>query len=146
MLRNKTGVHLAAALGAGALMLGIAGMTPAHADDWENYGRNHVYRDISDVRRDERLLRDLQERHDEARHHHDWDRMHALDRRISELRRHIDQDRRDIRADVRRNRDRYNDAGYHTDDRYHDSDRYRNGDRYNSSDRYRNGDHDRYDR
>jgi hypothetical protein len=122
---NRFGLGLAATLGISALFLGFAGATPAHADDWDHYGSGHIYRDIADVRRDERLLRDLQFRHDEARRHHDWDRMHALDRRIAYLRRHIEHDRRDIREDIHRRRDRDRDDRYRTDrSRYRDSDRY----------------------
>ena len=102
---NRFGMGLAATLGASALFLGLAGATPTRADGWESYGRNHIYRDIADVRRDERLLRQLQAEHDEARRCHDWPRMHAMDRRIDALRRHIDEDRRDIREDISRNRD-----------------------------------------
>jgi hypothetical protein len=117
---NKFGFGLAATIGLSALLMGLAGATPAQADEWEHYGRGHIYREIADVRRDERLLRVLQAEHDEARRCHDWPRMHALDRRISDLRRHIEQDRRDIREDISRTRDR---------DRYR-SDRYRSDDRY----------------
>jgi hypothetical protein len=107
-----------------ALMMGPLGTARANADDWEGYGRGHVYRDIADVRRDERILRNLQAEHDEARRCHDWSRMHALDRRIDDLRRHIDSDRRDIRRDV--NRDRYRDSDYRRDSYRNDRDgRYR---------------------
>ncbi len=117
---KRFGLGLAATLGISALFLGFAGATPAHADDWDSYGRGHIYRDIADVRRDERILRDLQDRHDEARRRHDWNRMHALDRRIDDLRRHINNDRRDIRQDINRRRDR--DRNDRT--RYRDYDRY----------------------
>ena len=100
------GFGLAATLGLSALFMGLSGATPAMADDWEHYGRGHIYRDIADVRRDERILADLQARHDEARRHHDWPRMHELDRRIDALRRHIREDRRDIRRDHEERRDR----------------------------------------
>jgi hypothetical protein len=96
----RAGVGLAATFVSCALFLGFAGIAPAQADDWDHYGRDHVYRDIRDVRRDERILHNLQDRRDDARRHHDWDRVHSLDRRIHDLQRHIDHDRRDIRADV----------------------------------------------
>ena len=127
---NGIGMGLAATFGLSALLVGLAGATPARADSWDDYGRNHVYSDIADVRRDERTLRDLQAEHDEARRCHDWNRMHALDRRIAALRRHINDDRRDIRIDVNLGRDR---------GQIHYSDRSR-GDRYSDS-RYNN---DRY--
>lgn len=130
---SKFGFGLAATIGISALLMGLSGAAPARADDWESYGRSHVYREIADVRRDERLLRNLQAEHDEARRCHDWPRMHALDRRIADLRRHIEHDRRDIHEDIRATRDR---------DRY---DRYSSSDRYGSSDRYRY-DRDREDR
>src|SRR5689334_13137560 len=106
---------LAATLGLSALLIGVTAAAPARADDWEHYGRNHVYRDIQDVRRDERILRNLEDRRDDARRHRDWSEVRRLDRRISDLRRHIDRDRRDIRRDINRNRD----------DRYRDNDDYR---------------------
>jgi hypothetical protein len=128
--KKPFGFGMAAAIGVSALLLGVAGAAPAHADSWDSYGRNHVYRDVADVRRDESRLRDLQFRHDEARRHHDWDRMHALDRQIADLRRHIDHDRREIRDERR------------ADNRYRDNDRNRN-DRL----RYRDSSYrDRYDR
>jgi hypothetical protein len=126
---------LAATLGLSALFMGPLGASKASADDWERYGRSHIYRDIADVRRDERILRRLQDEHDEARRCKDWPRMHALDRRIADLRRHIDEDRRDIRHDI--NRDRYQSS-----DRYR-NDNYRNGSYRDSGYRY---DSSRYDR
>jgi len=121
---------LAATLGLSALLMGPLGATRANADDWDHYGRGHVYRDIADVRRDERILVRLQAEHDEARRCHDWPRMHALDRRIDDLRRHIDEDRRDIRRDV--NRERYNSS-----DRYRDSSYRYDSYRYDRDGRYR---------
>ncbi|HLJ54900.1 MAG TPA: hypothetical protein VKT77_07640 [Chthonomonadaceae bacterium] len=101
--RFASGIALTAGLA--AVLLGGIGASAARADDWESYGRNHIYRDIADIRRDQRILRDLQARHDEARRNHDWPRMHELDRKIAALRRHIESDRRDLHADVRRGRD-----------------------------------------
>jgi hypothetical protein len=118
---NRRGLGLAATFGFSALLIGLAAAAPARADDFDRYGRNHVYRDIADVRRDEALLRDLQYQHDEARRCHDWSRMHAIDRQIADLRCHIDEDRRDIHRDV--NRDR---ADYHTRDRYRNDSGYSN--------------------
>lgn len=129
-INRRLSMGLAAVLGLSALMMGPLGASRASADDWERYGRGHIYHDISDVRRDERILRRLQDEHDEARRCKDWPRMHALDRRIAELRRHIEDDRRDIRRDLNR-------------DRYQSSDRYRNDSYRNSSNRY---DSSRYDR
>ena len=136
------GLGLAATFGLSALLFGLGGAAPAHADDWNGYGRGHIYRDIQDVRRDERVLRDLQARHDEARRCHDWDRMHALDRQISDLRRHIDNDRRDIRRDVSRDRDTYNSSYRYRDSRYGSGDAYRRDRTRYRDDRY----NDRYDR
>ena len=134
---NPFGLGLAATFGVSALLLGFTGAMPARADGWDNYGRSHVYREIADVRRDERTLRALEAQHDEARRRHDWPRMHSLDRRISDLRRHINEDRRDIREDIGRSRDR------DRNDRYGSSDRYRTDDGYREDRaRYR----DRYDR
>lgn len=96
--RGRTlGLSLAATIGLAAVFASLTGAAPARADDWDHNGRGHVYRDIADIRRDERLLQELQARHDEARHYHDWPRMHAMDRRIADLRRHIEHDRREIR-------------------------------------------------
>ena len=123
---NPFRMGLAATLGISALLIGVTASAPARADDWEGYGRNHIYRDIQDVRRDERILRNLEDRRDDARRHHDWSEVRRLDRRISDLRRHIDKDKRDIRRDIGRSRD----------DRYRDETRYRVHDR-NDDYRYR---------
>ena len=129
-INRRLCMGIAATFGLSALMLGPLGATRANADDWERYGRGHIYRDIADIRRDERILRRLQDEHDEARRCHDWPRMHALDRQIADLRRHIDHDRREIRREIER-------------DRYQSSDRYRNDSYRNGSYRY---DSYRYDR
>jgi len=123
---NRFRIWPVAALGLSALMFGLAGTTSARADTWDNYGKGHVYREIADVRRDERILRELQAEHDEARRCHDWRRMHDLDRRISDLRRHINEDRRDIRRDLDRRRDNARYDGRYDNGR---SDRYRTTDR-----------------
>lgn len=102
-----------------AALLLTAGGGAARADDWEYYGRGHVYRDIQDLRRDQRILDRLEDRRDYLRRSRDWDAVRALDRRIAELRRHIDHDRRDLRRDIDRIRD----------ERYRDRDDYRSRDR-----------------
>ena len=119
-MNNNIGLKLSATLGATALLVALGSVfaSPARADrdDYPSYQRDHVYHDISDVRRDERILHDLEDRRDYLRRRRDWDEVHALDRRISDLRRHIDRDRRDIRKDVdqiRRDRDRNRDSDYH---------------------------------
>jgi hypothetical protein len=134
-INRRLGMGLAATLGLSALFMSSLGVTKANADDWERYGRGHIYRDVADVRRDERILRNLQAEHDEARRCHDWPRMHALDRRIDDLRRHIDEDRRDIRRDV--NRDRYNSSNRYRDSSYrYDSNRYDRDGRYRVRDNW----------
>lgn len=99
---NRNGIGLAATVGLSALMLGFAGGSSARADDdADHYAKDHVYREIVDVRRDQQELRDLQARHDEARRLHDWPRMHEMDHRIADLRWHLKHDRRDLHSDLR---------------------------------------------
>ena len=133
---NPFRIGFVATLGLGALLLGVAGASPARADDWDGNARNHIYRDVQDVRRDESILRDLEYQRDEARRCRNWSEARSLDRRISDLRRHIDRDRRDIHRDVNRVRDdRYRDDYRNTDYRSTDY-RSRDNTRYRTSDRY----------
>src|SRR5262245_8822842 len=92
-----------AALGLSALFAGLLSVSSlsARADDWRtDRERDHIRRDIEDVRRDEDRLRDLERQRDWQRRCRDWDAARDTDRRIIELRRHIERDRRDIHKDV----------------------------------------------
>jgi hypothetical protein len=121
-----------AVLGLSALFAGMMSLSfapAAHADDWRTEReRNHIRRDIEDVRRDERRLQELEDLLYWQRRHRDWQAARATERRISDLRRHIEEDRRDIRRDVndvRRDRDRDYNRDYNRDRDYN-----RNQDRY----------------
>lgn len=133
-----------AAVALSGVLIGIVGLTPARADR-SDYQRDHIYHDIADVRRDESMLRDLEDRRDEARRCHRYEEARSLDFRIRELRIHISDDRRDIHHDIDRarrdrdrdDRDRYRNSDYRYDDYHSNRDRnYRDRDNY-SRDQYR---------
>lgn len=118
----------AVALGLSSVLIGLAGLTPARADDDDygrgNYGRTHIRQDIADIRRDENRLRDLERRRDWQARRHNWDAVHDTDRQIQQLRWHIAHDRRDVHQDIRRtrrDRDDYDRDNYRPR-RWHDND------------------------
>ena len=86
-------------LGLAALLIGGIGISAAHADDWHDERRAEIRHDRENIRRDEARLTDLQIRHDEARHNHDWDAMHHFDREIDHVKERLAQERRDLRHD-----------------------------------------------
>lgn len=107
LLRSAAGLSL---LG---LLIGLAGVAPAQADDFrwrDGQERHHIRRDIAEIRRDERRLEELERLRDRQVRRRDWREVRETEWRIRILRRQIAEARAELRRDMRRNhrdRDRY---------------------------------------
>lgn len=104
IIANSSMIRWAGFLGLTTLFVGAISILPAHADDYtrDNRNRNHIQRDIADIRRDQEHLHDLYHRREYLADRHDWKAVHRLDDEISRLKWHLDHDRQDIRQDVQR--------------------------------------------
>jgi len=112
-------VAVAAVCGLSALLCGLIGFSPAKADyrdDQIRTVRAQIHDQSDDVRREERLLRDMERRRNDYQRHHAYRDADNLNDRIDDLRRHIDSDRRRL--------DRLNERLHMLQDRRHDRDRY----------------------